>query len=40
MNSFGGDLRELLNLRMAKDVLDGGGGLEDIMSEYEGELYL
>ena len=35
-----GDLRELLNLRMAKDELDRGGGLEDVMSEYEGELYL
>ena len=36
------DLRELLNLRLARDELDDGGGglLEDVMSEYEGELYL
>ena len=32
----------MLNLKLARDELDDGGGglLEDVMSEYEGELYL
>ena len=33
------DLRELLNLRLAVDEIDG-EDLRNIMSEYEGELYL
>ena len=33
------DLRELLNLRLAMNEIDG-EDLRSIMSEYEGELYL